>query len=207
MLGTRGDVSPGFLRRNSAKSHVSSSSLTDHDGNGPPADARSGTTRARTHQCGVRDDVHPTDGQEGRGVGRYVDPVARVTVQYKDEPEQEAVLRNGFWFLSYDDNRFEPPAEAFEGDRSSPEGVERPAWPNREWLIEHGYQPDLIGVPLGFTFRGYDADGELVYDSSTDGPSVADCYADPTGTEFVGSWAGFDDPSECVRTHRWEPQD
>ncbi len=147
------------------------------------------------------------DGQEGRGVGRYADPVATVTVQYEDEPERKAVLRNGFWFLPYDANRFEPPAEAYEGDRSTPEGAERAVWPDRDWLVEHGYHPDLIAVPLGYTFRGYDADGEIVYDSSRDGPSVQDCYADPTGTEFVGNWADYDDPSECVRTHQWEFQD
>lgn len=63
----------------------------------------------------------------------------------------------------------------------------------------------VIGVPPGYTYRGYDADGRLVYDSTTDGPSDEDCYSDPTGTEIVGNRAGHSDPSECVTTHRWQP--
>ena len=77
---------------------------------------------------------------------------------------------------------------------------------NRGYLEPPG-DTDAIGVPPGFVYRGYSADGELLYDSTTDGPSINDCYADPTGTEFVGNYADRTDPSECVRTHRWEPID
>lgn len=133
----------------------------------------------------------PVDGQEGAGVGRYVDPVAQVTVQYEGEAERAAVLHNGFWFTPMDPNRL---------TRSQLEDA-----PDREAAVPGIGDHDLIGVPPGYTFRGYDASGELVYDSSADGPSVEDCYADPAGEEFVGNWAGHDDPAECVPTHRWVP--
>jgi hypothetical protein len=128
----------------------------------------------------------PVDGQEGNGVGRYAAPVTRVTVQYGDGPEQDAVQRGGFFFY--------PPVDLLP-DESADQPYPAPELEN--W--------DLIGVPYGMTFRGYGAAGDLVYDSTTDGPSVDDCYADPTGTEFVGSWAGHSDPAECVRTIVWEP--
>ncbi|MGH8775254.1 MAG: hypothetical protein ACRDWI_08810 [Jiangellaceae bacterium] len=130
------------------------------------------------------------DGQEGQGAGRYVDPVVRVTVQSENEPEQDAVLRGGFWFSSIDSR-----------SRAS---------------VDHGDDPEeagtvldddtMIGVPSGYIFRGYDASNERVYDSSQDGPTIEDCYADPTGTEFVGNYAGRDDPAGCVRTHEWQPR-
>lgn len=131
------------------------------------------------------------DGQEGLGSGRFIEPVARVTVQYEEGPEQEAVLHKGFWFYP----EVDPVSAAFSelDDQEMRELEDALA----DW--------DLIGVPFGYTFRGYDDAGQLVYDSSVDGPSVADCYADPTGTEFVGSSAGHTDPAECVRTHEWEP--
>ncbi|WP_053203481.1 hypothetical protein [Jiangella muralis] len=34
----------------------------------------------------------------GMGAGSYADPATRVTVQYADGPEQDAVLWNGYWF-------------------------------------------------------------------------------------------------------------
>lgn len=121
------------------------------------------------------------DGQETRGAGRYVEPVATVTVQYEDGAEQEAVLQGGFWF-----HVPEPEFDDFDDPERMPD-------------------TDLIGVQPGYTYRGYDAAGELVYDSSVDGPSVEDCYADPSGTEFVGNHAGRTDPAECVVTHEWAP--
>lgn len=120
------------------------------------------------------------DGQDTDGAGRFVEPVARVTVQPPDGPEQAAVTLGGFWFYPMSPGYDMPPEDATS---------------------------DLIGVPVGWVYRGYSADGELLYDSTTDGPSIKDCYADPTGTEFVGNSAGHSDPSECVRTHRWEPID
>lgn len=138
------------------------------------------------------------DGQEGEGVGRYVEPVARVTVQYEDKPEQEAVLRGGFWFAPIDSQRW-------FGENEDEHGFPEPEDSTAGMAIPDLPEPwdGLIGVNPGYTIRGYDADGEVVYDSTTDGPSVEDCYADPTGTEFVGSYAGHTDPSECVVTHPW----
>lgn len=131
------------------------------------------------------------DGQEGMGSGRFIEPIARVTVQYEEGPEQDAVLHKGFWFYS----EVDPVSAAFSelDDQEMRELDDALA----DW--------DLIGVPFGYTFRGYDDTGQLVYDSSVDGPSVEDCYADPTGAEFVGNSAGRSDPAECVRTHEWEP--
>ncbi|HEX6195790.1 MAG TPA: hypothetical protein VFZ37_07760 [Jiangellaceae bacterium] len=130
------------------------------------------------------------DGQGGMGSGRFVEPVARITVQLEDGPEQEAVLHKGFWFYPEIDT-----ASAWFSELDDEEQMEADVFP--DW--------DLIGIPLGYTFRGYDDEGQLVYDSTVDGPSVEDCYADPTGTEFVGNHAGRTDPAECVRTHVWEP--
>lgn len=136
------------------------------------------------------------DGQQSSSGGRYVAPVATVTVQYDDGPEQAAVMHGGFWFFPMDDNRYF--WENFD-DGATPEEIEQ-----RDPAVGG---LDLIGVPVGYVFRGYDSTGTLLYDSSTDGPSVEDCYADPSGTEFVGSFAGHSDPSECVLTHQWEPID
>jgi hypothetical protein len=130
----------------------------------------------------------PVDGQEGPyvGVGRYAEPVTRVTVQYGDGPEQDTMQRGGFFFY--------PPVDLLP-DESADKPYPAPELEN--W--------DLIGVPYNTTFRGYDAAGDLMYDSTTDGPTTDDCYADPTGTEFVGNSAGHSDPAECVRTIAWEP--
>lgn len=130
------------------------------------------------------------DGQEGLGVGRYVDPVAQVTVQYEDGPEQEVVRHDGFWFYPSDgqDGQLDEP--------SSPADQERSA---------EGASSDFVGVPAGYTYRGYDADGNLVHDSTVDGPFIDDCYADPTGSEFVGNYSGRSDPADCIRTHQWRP--
>ena len=122
------------------------------------------------------------DGQEGLGVGRYASPVDRVTLQTDHGEEVNAVTRHGFWFF--------PISARAAGPSSAGEG---------------GSGGGLIGVPPGHTVRGYDSEGALVYDSAVDGPSVDACYADPTGTSFVGSWAGQSDPADCVRTIAWEP--
>ncbi|SEF17448.1 hypothetical protein [Jiangella alba] len=42
---------------------------------------------------------------DGLGAGSYADPVTRVTVQYGDRPEQEAVLWDGLWFDPLDHAR------------------------------------------------------------------------------------------------------
>lgn len=44
------------------------------------------------------DATEPLIIDEGLGAGSYGDPATRVTVQYADGPEQDAVLWNGFWF-------------------------------------------------------------------------------------------------------------
>lgn len=125
------------------------------------------------------------DGQEGAGVGRYAGPVAQVTVQREDGPEQAAVIHDGFWF--FPETRT---AVSDHQDELDPAGL-----------------PDdgLIGVERGYTYRGYDTDGQLVYDSSADGPSVEECYADPTGAEVVGGSAENQDPAECVQMIVWQP--
>lgn len=48
---------------------------------------------------------------EGLGAGRFADPVTRVTVQYGDRPEQEAVLWDGLWFDPLDHTRLRGPCE------------------------------------------------------------------------------------------------
>jgi hypothetical protein len=120
------------------------------------------------------------------GFGLFTDPVATVTVQAEDEPERQAVLRNGFWFAPVPD----PPT------RTSQVGPERT--PDEDDL--------LIGInPPGTILRGYDADGRLVYDSSKTGPTAHECYTDPEGREVIVH-NGIENPSPetCRRTLRWE---
>lgn len=126
----------------------------------------------------------PVDGK-GQGTGPVTLPVVRVTVQGKDTAEQEAVIREGFWFLPIDDQRYvswDPKTNLPTGDNH------------------------LIGVPPGYTFRGYDAAGRLVYDSSRQGPDVRRCYTDPTGRQVLvhnGIAGGHPDPATCRRTLTW----
>lgn len=120
---------------------------------------------------------------KGQGTGPFTKPVTRVTVQSKDDPEQEAVLRHGFWFAAYDDQRY------------------------YTWNGTTGPKEDskLIGVPYGYTFRGYDRNGRLVYDSGKNGPAVKDCYTDPDGRRvLVVNSVKNPTPDKCRRTLYWK---
>lgn len=125
------------------------------------------------------------DGR-GQGMGVVTRPVARVTVQGEDTPEQEAVIRHGFWFVPFDDQRY----------ISWDPKTNRPTSEN-----------NLIGVATGYTFRGYDAAGRLVYNSATQGPDVRRCYTDPSGTTVEvhnGVGGGHPDPADCRRMLAWK---
>jgi hypothetical protein len=41
---------------------------------------------------------------EDASFGRYTSEVDRVTVQYSGGPQQEAVMKNGYWFLPRDES-------------------------------------------------------------------------------------------------------
>lgn len=104
----------------------------------------------------LRGPVSPIDAS----YGRYTPDVERVTVQHSGGPQQEAVMKDGYWFLP-------------------------------------GSEP---GEPAAY--RGYDASGNLVYDSTTIDPDA--CYADPDGEEII--WLGPDDDpdvGDCIRMVEW----
>jgi hypothetical protein len=104
----------------------------------------------------LRGPVSPIDAS----FGRHTPDVERVTVQYSAGPQQEAVMKDGYWFLPGTDS----------------------------------------GGPAAY--RGYDASGDLVYDSTTIDPDA--CYADPEGEEII--WLGTnDDPDveDCIRMVEW----
>lgn len=98
------------------------------------------------------------------GFGLYTSDIARVTVQASGGPEQDAVMRDGYWFLPVED-------------------------------------ADHVTLAL----RGYDAEGDLVYDSATDGPDFSGCFTDPEGTEVVYE-GDVTDPAldDCAPTYAWE---
>lgn len=98
------------------------------------------------------------------GFGMYTSDIARVTVQESGGPEQDAIMRDGYWFLPVDDN-------------------------------------DTNAVAL----RGYDAEGDVVYDSTTDAPAQDACFTNPDGTEIVRS-GPVSNPSldDCLPTHAWD---
>jgi hypothetical protein len=121
------------------------------------------------------------DGRSS-GAGLFVQPVATVTFQSKAKGgvETYAVVRDGMWFY---------PAYV---PRSTSEEPPR---------VDGG----LIGLLGGlYRYRGYDANGKLVYDSAKDGPFVGDCHTDPAGTEVIHT-AGKPDasPETCERTYEW----
>lgn len=85
------------------------------------------------------------------GVGTYRSPVARVTVQAGAGPEQDAILREGFWFY---------PMVRPAADRacSSADALRR--------LVPEPDRADPVSVevlPRGVTMRGYDQDGTEVW--------------------------------------------
>lgn len=126
----------------------------------------------------------PVDGR-GMGMGVLTRPVVRVTVQGEDTAEREAVIRHGFWFVPFDDQRY----VSWDDEANVPTN-----------------ESHLIGVPPGYTYRGYDAAGRLVYNSAEQGPDVRRCYTDPAGTKVRvdnGVDGGHPDPSRCRRMLSW----
>ncbi|HEX6339380.1 MAG TPA: hypothetical protein VFZ85_20675 [Jiangellaceae bacterium] len=104
----------------------------------------------------LRGPVSPIDAS----FGRHTSDVERVTGQYSGGPQQEAVMKDGYWFLPGTDS----------------------------------------GEPVAY--RGYDASGDLIYDSTTVDPGA--CYADPEGEEII--WLGTDDDpgvEDCIRMVEW----
>jgi hypothetical protein len=98
---------------------------------------------------------------EDASFGRYTSDVDRVTVQYSGGPQQEAVMKDGYWFLPRDES-WEPAA-----------------------------------------YRGYDGNGELIYDSTTADPDA--CYADPQGEEVIYYGTDEDpDVEDCIPMLEWD---
>lgn len=112
------------------------------------------------------------------GAGFLMPQVETVTFQPKAGRgvESSAVVRDGMWFYPE-----EAPYTA--GD------------PGHE----------LIRLPDAYyRYRGYDADGKLIYDSERDGPFAKDCYTDPAGKEvIVVNSAKNPTPQTCNRTYEW----
>ncbi|AYY12309.1 hypothetical protein EF847_05885 [Actinobacteria bacterium YIM 96077] len=93
--------------------------------------------------------------------GLYTSSVDRVTVQTSGGPEQDAIMRDGYWFFPHDGN-------------------------------------DAGRLAL----RGYDDEGELIYDSTEDD---AECYTDPGGTEVIRPGSDEDlDPEDCRPMVEWD---
>ncbi|HEX6233422.1 MAG TPA: hypothetical protein VFZ63_09855 [Jiangellaceae bacterium] len=100
--------------------------------------------------------------------GRYTSNIDRITVQFSGEPQREAVMKDGYWYVPYE--------EAISGT-------------------------DVMPSPAAL--RGYDASGELVYDSTTVDPEA--CYANPEGTEIVHHGTDEDsDVKDCIRMLEWD---
>jgi hypothetical protein len=99
--------------------------------------------------------------------GRYTPDVDRVTVQFSGGPQQEALMKDGYWLL----------LDEFEWGTADDE-----------------FRPVAL--------RGYDAKGELVYDSTAVDPEA--CYADPEGTKIVYYGPDEDpDVEDCIRMLEW----
>lgn len=125
--------------------------------------------------------------QRERGAGMYTGPVTRVTVQLDGEKEQDALLRDGYWFFPTEDVEQTNPL----ANPTTPSNTVKPG-------------SGLIGIGLGYTLRGYDASGQVVYDSSRNGPAGRDCYTDPAGTEVLVTGQVADPtPDKCRRTFEW----
>jgi hypothetical protein len=123
----------------------------------------------------------PVDGR-GNGGGLYIPSIARITVQHDGEKPVEAVLRDGFWFAPMED------AQPKRGSGGKP-------------VFEDNH---LIGVTPGWTIRGYDGEGKLVYDSAKNGPDVRKCYSNPAATEvLVVNSAKHPNPATCQKMFDW----
>lgn len=123
----------------------------------------------------------PVDGR-GNGGGLYIPSIARITVQHDGEQAVQAVLRDGFWFAPMEEARGMLDSK---GKRATPDN-------------------HLIGVIPGWTIRGYDGDGKLVYDSAKNGPDVRKCYSNPAVTEvLVVNSAKHPTPASCQKMFDW----
>jgi hypothetical protein len=123
----------------------------------------------------------PVD-ERGGNAGMYIPSVARVTVQHEGEPAVEAALREGFWFAPMEDAR---PQLDSKG---------KPVFTDNH----------LIGVTPGWTIRGYDGDGKMVYDSAKNGPDVRKCYSNPAATEvLVNNSVKHPTPASCQKMFDW----
>ncbi|TDU91242.1 hypothetical protein EV138_4844 [Kribbella voronezhensis] len=125
----------------------------------------------------------PVDGR-GEGTGMYIPSVARVTVQHHGDAPVEAVLKDGFWFAPMEQDSFPLPTNG--------------AKPTRQ-------DNHLIGVMPGWTIRGYDGAGKLVYDSAKNGPRVEKCYSNPARTEvLVVNSVKHPTPATCEQLFDWK---
>jgi hypothetical protein len=122
--------------------------------------------------------------QRGEGFGLVTVPVTTVTVQPLGGREQQAVVRDGFWFS---------PLDSQAATAARPGG-------------DAEVDENLIGInPPGTILRGYAADGTVVYDSSVDGPSIQECFTDPDGKKVIVHNGVFEPtPETCRRTLSWQ---
>ena len=112
--------------------------------------------------------LHGRVDGETRFFGRHTAEVDRITVHLSGEPQVEAIMKDGYWYLPY----------------------ERAIW---------GTAKTALGPAV---FRGYDAHGELVYDSTTVDSDA--CYTDPDGKEIVLYGTDQDpDVKDCIRMLEW----
>ncbi|GAB3406891.1 hypothetical protein [Flindersiella endophytica] len=167
--------------------------LVAADGDGTTDDKRGLCWRDRWGHTVAGGQVGGTDEPKGDpylyqivdGRHLFISPVATVTYQPKTPGgvETYAVVRDGMWFY--------------------PEYT--PTFANDEDLLAAGLDGGLIHLLGGrYRYRGYDANGKLVYDSERDGPFARDCHTDPTGTKVFHT-AGKPDasPETCERTYEW----
>ena len=123
----------------------------------------------------------PVDGRGNAG-GLYIPSIARITVQHDGEKPVEAVLRDGFWFAPMEDDQ---PKRGSDGKA----------------VFKDNH---LIGVTPGWTIRGYDGEGKLVYDSAKNGPDVRKCYSNPAATEvLVVNSDKHPSPATCQKMFDW----
>ncbi|WP_166354406.1 hypothetical protein [Phytoactinopolyspora limicola] len=126
------------------------------------------------------------------GQGRYAAPVTHVTVQEADGPERNAITFNGFWFYPADADPDSPDDEVDEMGES--DELDSEPYPHMD-------------LPAGHVVRGYDAAGNLVFDSSTDSVMSDECVRDPeTGFVLVYPGNGImpePDPETCREGVVW----
>ncbi|WP_166348504.1 hypothetical protein [Phytoactinopolyspora limicola] len=118
--------------------------------------------------------------QDGLEFGRHIPEVARVTVRVGDAPEQDAFMKDGFWFLAMQD-------DSDDDDIYADDGLD---W---SFAITHP----------GYVLRAYDESGQLMYDSSTDHEGTR-CFVLPSGEYLpVDDDDAELDPQECQPAYEW----